>query len=138
MQRNKSCKCLRFDGGSNNVSIRFENATSQTLYIDDVTITGGVVTPTPAVSISATSLTSFGNVATGSSSASSTYNVSGTNLTANVVVSAPTGFQVSIDNATFASSVTLTETSGTVASTKVYARFTPATATGSTTLARTG
>jgi hypothetical protein len=118
---------------NNDVSIRFENATSQTLYVDDVTITGGVVTPTPAVSISATSLPSFGNVVTGNSSAASTYAVSGTNLTANISVTAPTGFQVSTNNSTFASSVTLTETSGTVASTTIYARFSPSSASGSTT-----
>jgi len=99
----------------------------------NVTLTGTGVALTPTVSISATSLSSFGNVATGSSSASSNYTVSGINLTSNIIVTAPTGFQVGTDNSTFANSVTLTQSGGTVASTKIYARFSPTSATGATT-----
>lgn len=68
---------------------------------------------------------------TGSASASQSFTVSGTALTANLVVTAPTGYEVSSTvGSGYASSVTLTPTSGTVGSTTIYVRL-ASTATGS-------
>ncbi len=54
-----------------------------------------------------------------------TFTVSGTNLTANVVVTAPTGYEVSTASSSgFASSAILTQTGGRVNSTTIYARLT--------------
>jgi gliding motility-associated-like protein len=67
----------------------------------------------------------------GSASTSQSFTVSGSALTANLVVTAPTGYEVSTTSGSgYASSVTLTPASGMVASTTIYVRLT-ATATGS-------
>ncbi len=79
----------------------------------------------PTIMVSPTSLTNFGTVTVGSNSASQNYTVSGSNLTANIVVTAPsTDFQVSLDNVTFSNSVTVTQTGGTASAT-ISVRFTP-------------
>lgn len=58
------------------------------------------------------------------------FTVSGSGLTANITVTAPTGFEVSLTAGSgYASSITLTQTSGTVATTTVYVRLST-TATG--------
>jgi hypothetical protein len=63
---------------------------------------------------------------TGTASASpgvQQFNVSGVNLTADIIVTAPTGFEVSTTlGSGYGSSVTLTQTSGTVNSTTIYIR----------------
>ncbi|HMO63608.1 MAG TPA: hypothetical protein PKC39_16060, partial [Ferruginibacter sp.] len=73
----------------------------------------------------------FGNVQVNTSSAPRTISVSGVNLTANLVVSAPEGFEVSEDeNSGYAASVQLTPSGGSVAATTIYVRFSPTAATG--------
>jgi len=53
-----------------------------------------------------------------------TFSVEGINLTANVDVNAPVDFEISLTSGgTFTSSITLTQTEGTVASTPVYVRL---------------
>lgn len=59
----------------------------------------------------------------GTASTAQTFSVSGANLTANLVATAGTGFEVSADNSTFSSSVSYTPSSGTVSSTPVYVRL---------------
>ena len=82
-----------------------------------------VTISTPTVSTSGT-LISF-TACSGSNSIEQTFTVSGTNLSANLVVTPPTGFEVStISGSSFASTVTLTPSSGSVASTTVYVRTT--------------
>ncbi len=76
----------------------------------------------------------FGNVVNGSNSAEDDYTVSGSNLTNDIVVTAPSGFQVSKDGAGvgFGSSVTLTQSGGTVNATTIYVRYAPSSASGAT------
>ena len=68
------------------------------------------------------SLTSFATT-TGSPSAAQSFSASGANLTGNITVTAPTDYEVSLDNSAFSSSLTLPQVSGTVASTPVYVRI---------------
>jgi len=75
----------------------------------------------PEISVTG-SLTSFATT-TGSPSAAQSFIASGANLTGNITVTAPTDYEVSLDNSAFSSSVTLTQASGTVASTPVYVRI---------------
>ena len=57
-------------------------------------------------------------------SAEQTFSVSGINLTADLIVTAPTNFEISSTSGSgFSSSVSLTPTSGTVASTTLYVRL---------------
>ena len=92
----------------------------------NVSISGtGTAASTPVIAVSTGSLSDFGNVVVGQNSTSQSYTVSGSNLTANIAIQAPTGFQVSLNNSSFSSSLTLTPSSGTVSSTTIYARFSP-------------
>ena len=77
------------------------------------TITLNPVTPT---------LTAFTTTA-GTASPAQTFAVTGSNLTADVTVTAPTGFEVSKDGASYASSQTLTRSGGAVASTTISVRI---------------
>ncbi|MEZ2337938.1 MBG domain-containing protein [Mucilaginibacter sp. RCC_168] len=83
-----------------------------------VTKTVSIVLP----SISAGGTLPALNTTYGTASASGTFNVSGTNLTAGILVTAPTGFEVSIDNVTFTHTVTI-GSGGNIASTLVQVRL---------------
>jgi hypothetical protein len=92
--------------------------------VDDISVTANTA-PAAVVSASGGPL-AFGTVAVGDSSAAQSFTVSGTDLTADLVVTAPAGFEVSSTSGSgFGSSVTLTPSGGTVASTTIYARFMP-------------
>ncbi|MDW8436941.1 MAG: T9SS type A sorting domain-containing protein [Chloroherpetonaceae bacterium] len=95
--------------------------------IDNIVITGTPLS-TPSIIVSPSSLPSFGTVEVGSNSSSQTYTVSGDNLTDDVTVTAPAQFQVSTDNVTFSSSLTLAKTGGgdlVGEPVTIYARFSP-------------
>ena len=93
------------------------------------------VTATPAT------LTAFSTLV-GTASAEQTITVGGTILTADVVVTAPAGYEVSLAAASgYAASVTVAQTGGTAANTAVYVRLTGATVgtyAGNVTVASTG
>ena len=86
----------------------------------------------PSLTLSKTSLSGFSTTA-GTASASQSYTVNGTGLTANVVVTAPAGYEVSLDNSAFAGSQTLVPVSGSL-SAVVYVRLSASAQVGSTTL----
>lgn len=79
-----------------------------------------VAAPGPAVTTSGT-LQSLTTVY-GTPSASTSFTVSGSNLTAGILVTAPTGFEVSSDNGTFSNTITIGSTS-TVTAIPVYIRL---------------
>jgi hypothetical protein len=73
----------------------------------------------------------FGNIVVGTSSTSQSYNISGANLTnapGVINITAPTDFEVSNNNSTWAATTTIAYTSATLAATPVWVRFTPTTA----------
>jgi hypothetical protein len=87
----------------------------------------GTVVPPPSITITGTPLSAF-NATQGTPSASQSYSVSGSNLTADIALTAPTGFEISLSASSgFGSSLNLTQTSGTISSTTIYARLTAAT-----------
>jgi hypothetical protein len=93
------------------------------IFIDDVSWTE--YPTTPALSAVPSSL-SFGYNAYPGTSASQTYSLSGINLTAGpIAVTAPAGFEVSLDGSTWSSSVNVSYTIPTLASTTIYAHFVP-------------
>lgn len=71
------------------------------------------VTSGPTLSATPTSLGGFTSVA-GSQGAAQTYTLTGSNLTANVIVTAVTGYVVSKDGSTFGTSATIVPSSGSV------------------------
>jgi surface protein len=96
----------------------------------DVVGFGGFFLKSVPPIITASTISGAFTACAGTASATQTFTVSGTNLTANISITAPTGYEVSTASGSgFGSSVTLTQTSGSVASTPVYVRM-AATATG--------
>lgn len=90
--------------------------------VDDVSISVASVTPT--INLSTTSLSGFIYSVGSGPSAQQNFTASATNLTADLVLSAPTNYEISTTSGSgFGSSVTLTPTSGTVASTPIYTRL---------------
>ena len=82
-----------------------------------------------SLSINSSSITSFTSCQ-GSVSASQSFTVSGANLTANVTVTAPTGYEVCLTSGgTYTSSVTITA-SGTLSATTVFVRLANTASTG--------
>ena len=77
---------------------------------------------------SASSLTSFGTIASCSTSSSQNFTITGGTLyptAGSIVATAPTGFQVSSDNATWGATATFTYTGNAMTAVPVYVRFAP-------------
>jgi hypothetical protein len=92
-----------------------------------VTCSGSVTSvPLPTLSINPSTLNGFTYVTGSGPSASQTYNLGGTNLTGypgNIIITAPTDFEISSDNSTFTTSLNVAYTSATLASTPIYVRL---------------
>lgn len=101
------------------------------LAVDDLTFSAvGAATPL----ITATGTLAAVNTTYGTASATTTFTASGTNLTNDIVITAPSGYELSktAGGATgYANSQTLTQSSGTVAATTIYARLAATTVFGS-------
>ena len=68
----------------------------------------------------------FGLIHVGNVSAEQSYTISGQHLLENIVITAPPSFKISTSSGSgFTSSITLTPTSGVVATTTIYVRFEP-------------
>ena len=95
----------------------------------------------PSLNVSTNSL-NLGTTTAGTAGTAYSYTVGGSYLTANISIVAPSGVELSLDDSTWATSETLTPTSGTVATTTVYARIaattTPVTVGGNITNKSTG
>lgn len=84
------------------------------MSIDNFSITAAS-TATPTITGAATA--SAFTTTYGTASAAQTFSVSGANLTANLVATAPTGFEVSSDGTTYGTTATFTQTSGSASGT---------------------
>jgi hypothetical protein len=78
----------------------------------------------PTIIVNST-MTSF-HTEPGTPSAAQSYSVSGINLTGDISLAAPEGFEISTDNSTFSSSVLLSQSGGEVSSTDIFVRLTGA------------
>ncbi len=102
---------------SGNITNASTGATAQNVAIS------GEVVPQPSILVTPTSLSGFSTFV-GTASTTQTYTVSGSDLTADISVTAPTGFEISTaSNSGFGASLTLTQISGSVASTTIYVRL---------------
>lgn len=100
----------------------------QAFGIDDVSITartaGGTTTPT--ITTSTGTLPDFGAVAVGTTSPEKSYTVSGSNLTDNILITAPPEFLISTTSGEgYTQTVTLAQSGGTVPSTTIYVVLAP-------------
>ncbi len=79
---------------------------------------------TPRITISPASL-AFGTMDAGNTSASQPYTLNGLDLSASATITAPDQYQVSLDNSTFSTSLTVPVTNTNTGSKVVYVRFSP-------------
>ncbi len=77
----------------------------------------------PKILLSRTSLSGFAALQ-GSAGSAKSYTVTGGNLGGDITITAPSGYEVSLDNSTFAGMRTLVASGGTVPTTIVYVRLT--------------
>ena len=99
------------------------NAGGEDFAFEDFEITGNGSTPT--INVSTNSLTGFTYVVGSGPSAEQSFTIDGSNLTADIVLTAPTDYEISTTSGSgFGSSVTLTQSGGTVSSTTIYVRLT--------------
>lgn len=77
----------------------------------DVNVTGVVTSSSPTISPSTTSLPSYSYTTGSASSPPQTYTITGANLTANVGVKPPSWLEVSLDNITYADTLSLARSS---------------------------
>ncbi len=79
------------------------------------------------ITLSTSSFPSFGNVYVFNSSTSFRYTITATALTSNLEITAPVGFEISIQYAQgYTAQLSLTPVSGAIATTTIFARFSPA------------
>lgn len=103
-----------------------QTVVSARIAIDDIQWTN--YSPTPTVTGAATAAaftTTFGTASTAQS-----FSVSGSNLTANLVATAPTGFEVSSNGTSYGSTATFSQTGGSASGT-LYIRLSASAAVGS-------
>ena len=119
----------------------YATAAAQTSQFDNFGVLLTATNP-PLITVSTTSLPSFGTIAVGNSSSPQNFTVSGTNVTNNINISPPTGFEVRTGSNPFSSSlISLVQTNGIVAETNIDVRFSPGNASassGNITCASTG
>lgn len=94
------------------------------LGIDDISVTGSAGTPTPTINASTSSLTGFTYVEGSGPSAEQNFTVEGSDLTNDITITAPTNYEISETSGSgFTNSITLTQSSGSVATTTIYVRL---------------
>ncbi len=113
---------LKITASDTSIMFQYYSSTGvlQDTYTQDAEPTG------PSITTSVSSLSAF-STAPGTPSVAQTYTVSGSNLTADISVAAPAGFELSTNGSTYASGLTLTQSGGAVGTTTIYARLTGAT-----------
>jgi hypothetical protein len=125
-------------GGSYNSGINQINVAGVRTSDGIILITTLAVIPT----ISTTGSLSTFSTCSGTASSEQSFTASGSGLSANITVTAPTGFELSTTSGgSFSNPLSLTQTGGTVSSTTVYVRMTNSatgTPSGNITLASTG
>ena len=88
----------------------------------NLAVTGTVSSANPTLSPSVSSLSGFSSTF-GVPSASQAYTISGSGLTGAITVSAPSGFELSLDNSAFAASRTLSPVGGNLSGVTLYVRL---------------
>lgn len=99
-----------------------------TYTICEKTVTKVVTVVVPTITKTGT-LTTF-NTCLGTASASQTFTVSAQYLTANLILTAPTGYEISTDGSTYSSTLSISPTSGTVSARLIYVRLSSASVNG--------
>jgi hypothetical protein len=115
---------VRLNGASANASANSAIIISSTGATNDtVTLNGTILNPAPTIFASVNSLAGFSHFV-GNPSTTQTFNVSGNFLTSNLTITASGAFEVSqAATSGFTNSISISPTTGTVASTPIYVRL---------------
>ena len=109
-----------------NYSVTSGNTTSnaQALGIDNVSITANGGVPTPTINVNPVSLTNLDYYLGYGPSEEQSFTVSGTNLTNNISLTAPTNYEICLDQyGIYGNSISLSPASGSVPETLIYVRL---------------
>lgn len=109
---------------SGNVVLEIHSTGLGQVIVDNISWTSFAVTPT--LTRTPTSLSGFTYVFGNGPSTSQSFSISGSNLTpatGNITVTAPTNYEVSLNNSTFSNSVNVAYTGGAFSATTIYARL---------------
>jgi hypothetical protein len=101
--------------------------TGSNISLKNLTLASGVVSP----SLSGAAITTTFTTTFGTASTAQQFPVSGSNLTNDIIATAPTGFEVSIDGQTYGTTATFVQSGG-VASGTLYIRLSNSAAVGTT------
>ncbi|MBD2716340.1 choice-of-anchor D domain-containing protein [Microvirga sp. STR05] len=121
---------IRVTGGSSTVS------SGGTSRIENIVVTGTAATSTPTITLSSAAQLTF-TTTEGTASAAQSYTVAGSNLTADISITAPTGYELALENpagsgtpGTFAAApagsplvLARTGSSPTIAATRIFVRL---------------
>jgi uncharacterized repeat protein (TIGR02543 family) len=111
-------------------SVAYANGVSYTMGTSNATLYAvWTLATAPTISYSG-SLASVNTTYGTASSSPTSFSVSGSNLTNDISISAPSGYEIAVGSGTYASSQTLTQTSGAVANTTINVRLAATTAAG--------
>ncbi len=111
-------------------SVAYANGASYTMGTSNATLYAvWTIASSPTISYSG-SLASVNTTYGTASSSPTSISVSGSNLTNDISISAPSGYEIAVGSGTYASSQTLTQTSGAVANTTINVRLAATTAAG--------
>lgn len=111
-----------------NVSVAFVYTSSPALNaarwtLDDFNITNSAIPAAPGIDIRGGNI-DFDYIANGQTSTNRTFSVEGYNVTTDITISAPTGFEISLDGNSFASSLHIPAADANARKT-IYTRFRP-------------
>ena len=107
-----------------NLSLRFSNVSGRAGWLDNISNVGvmAAISSTPVITATGSPLSAM-STTSGTASSPATFTVAGANLTAGILVTAPTGLEVSQSSGSGYGITTTVGSSGTIASTTVYARL---------------
>jgi len=107
---------------SASLQLRISNTGSRAMYIHDVAATSSA----PVITASTTSIAAF-TTGLGTPATPQSYTVSAINMTTNLSITAPSGFEISTSyNSNFGASLSLTPTGANLPTTTIYVRLTGA------------
>jgi len=107
------------------ITLQFNGLTSgdEGIYLDNIIVIGST-SSTPTITLSESSLNGFSYVVGSGPSAEQTFTAQGSDLTANITITAPTNYEISETSGSgYTSPIVLTQSGGAVASTTIYTRL---------------
>jgi len=117
-------KTATINTSASNVLVQFYR-TAATVYIDDILISP--YSPVPTITVSPTSLTALNYNLGAGPSAEQSFTISGSNLTNDIILTPPADYEISTTSGSGfisnPSTIILTQSGGTVASTTIYVRL---------------